>query len=314
MNFPELVTYNNYFATAKRDILYHWMSQPSAYNTLKIYNIAPEFFGRYFGKRLIDYSFGVINGDNELGNCPIIGVMLVFFQKKNFALHDIFVLCAELKNTFLSYSLKHEVLTQNIMQEITHLMDQNLRGVIREFTGTASQTDITSLTCSIDYNTESLKYTAETTTSAYQYLQEIEIDFELLDELNEIEAEALAFMHLDAVMTHQVYDKVISLLLSYMKVLNWLIEFKEITYALSVLVDIFEHTPLENIDKEHLGVSSIYLKAIISDLSMWRTSVFVTQSTEDIHYLDDTLLSSITQLQITLSGQDNHDTFDIEFF
>lgn len=310
MNFTALTTYSNHFEASKRDILHHWMSQPSAYGTLESYNITPEFFGRYFGKRLIDYSFGVVDGENELGNCPIIGVMLTFFHKKNFALDDVFVLCAELKNSFLSYSLKHEVLTQNVMQEITHLMDQNLKGVIREFTGTAAVT----IDCPLVYDAEAFKNRATNTTSASQYLQEVEIDFELLDELNEIESEAFASMHLDTVMTHQSYDEVIALLLNYTKVLNWLIEFKEITYALNVLIDILEHTPLESIDAEHLEVSTIYIKAIIGDLSMWRTSVFVTQSTEDIHYLDDTLLSSIAQLQIMLSEQDNHDTCDIEFF
>ncbi|HEX5670110.1 MAG TPA: hypothetical protein VFX66_01125, partial [Sulfuricurvum sp.] len=162
------------------------MSQVAVYETLERYHITSEFFGRYFGRRVIDYSFGVISGRNELGNCPIIGVMLVFFQKKNFAIDDIFLLCVELKNTFLQYSLKHKVLTHNIMQEITHLMDQNLKGVIRDFIDMNHGSHPQSQTCSISYNTEISSGTVATT-SALHYLQEIEVDFELLDELNEIE-------------------------------------------------------------------------------------------------------------------------------
>lgn len=313
-DFSALTPYSNHFEASKREILHYWMSQPSAYGTLEHYNIAPEFFGRYFGKRIIDYSFGVISGENELGNCPFIGVMVIFFKKKNFALDDVFVLCAELKNSFLYYSLKQDVLTHKVMQEIAHLMDQNLRGVIRDFTEATPLSHPETMSCSIVYDPEAHKKTAVRTISAYQYLQEIDIDFELLDELNDIESEALASMNLDAVMGHEAYSEVISLLSNYVKVLNWLIEFKEITYALNVLIDILEHTPIENMDEGYLEISTIYTKAIISDLSMWRTSVFVNQSAEDVHYLDDTLLSSIAQLQITLSEQDNHDTCDIEFF
>ena len=47
---------------------------------------------------------------------------------------------------------------------------------------------------------------------------------------------------------------------------------------------------------------------------MWRTSVFMEKSAEDIHYLDKTLLSSIAQLQILLSPPDANETEEIEFF
>jgi two-component system chemotaxis response regulator CheY len=75
-----------------------------------------------------------------------------------------------------------------------------------------------------------------------------------------------------------------------------------------------ETTPVESISVDNCGVVSIYIKAIIDDLSMWRRSVFVDQSAEDIHYLDKTLLSSIAQLQITLSQGEGAMTDEIEFF
>jgi hypothetical protein len=58
----------------------------------------------------------------------------------------------------------------------------------------------------------------------------------------------------------------------------------------------------------------IYIKAIISDLSMWRVGVFIDKNADDIHYLDKTLLSSITQLQIMLSPQTDAHIAEVEFF
>lgn len=314
IKFPELITYSDHFENAQRDILHHWMSQDQVYDTLQAYSITPEFFGRYFGRRVIEYTFGTLRGKNELGNCPIIGVMLVYFQKKNFAVDDIFLLCTQLKNVMILYSLNYKVLTQKTMQEIAHLMDQNLKGVIREFIDTRlSPLSPHVLSCPITSDRE-LPAITVITTSALHYLQEIEIDFEVLDELNEIETEAISSLNLNEIVSEKAYREVIGLFSNYTKVLNQLLEFKEITYALSVLIDILERTGFDTINEEHFAIITIYIKAITSDLSMWRNSVFVSQTAEDIHYLDATLLSSITQLQIMLSENTNTTTCDIEFF
>lgn len=319
--FPNLAPYSAHLDAAKYDLLELWISQESVRTILHQYKIPQEFFSRYFGIKIIDYAFDVLRGDYPLGNCPIIGVMLVYFEKKNFALEDVFELCSNLKNCMLECALNHEILTNTTIHEISLLMDKNLKGVIHEYMNIYFNKQPKQLSCDVNpvsmekifIDNISLSKKAFTT-SALQYLQEIEVDFELLDELNEIEEETFSSMDLSETITQAAYNEVIVLFEDYVKVLNQLVEFKEISSSLQMLIDLLQSTTPEGIGQENIGVIAIYIKAIISDLSMWRKSVFVDQNAEDIHYLDKTLLSSITQLQIMLSEQDDTFIHEIDFF
>lgn len=319
--FPHIGQYSDQLDIAKYDLLNLWMSQDSVQTTLKTYKIPPEFFSRYFGIRIIEYAFGVLRGEYPLGNCPIIGVMLVYFEKKNFALEDIFELCSNLKNCMLECALNHEILTNATIQEISLMMDKNLKGVIREYMEIYFNKEPQQLTCSVDPSSMQKIFTDNINvpekaiiTSALAYLQEIAVDFDLLEELNEIEEETFSSIDLSGTMTQSAYNEVIVLFSNYTKVLNQLVEFSEITYALQMLIDLLQSTTPDTIGEEQIGVIAIYIKAIISDLSLWRKSVFIDKSAEDIHYLDKTLLSSIAQLQIMLSEQDDTFSHEIDFF
>lgn len=320
--FPNLKPYTNQLDIVKGDLLTLWISHETIQGLLKTYNIPPEFFSRYFGKKIIEYAFDVLRGEHPIGNCPIIGVMLVYFEKKNFALEDIFELCSHLKNAMLECALNHAILTNATIQEISLMMDKNLKGVIREYMEIYYNAQPQQLSCPLapppgvqKIFTDNIQLSPkEDTTSALHYLQEIEVDFDLLDELNEIETETFSSLHLSETMTASTYPKVIFLFGDYMKVLNQLIEFNAITYSLSMLIDLLQNKTIDSIGKEHIETITIYIKAILSDLSMWRKSVFIDQSAEDIHYLDKTLLSSITQLQIMLSEDDGTMNYEIEFF
>lgn len=319
--FPNLEPYTHRLDIVKEALLTLWISHETVQGLLKTYTIPPEFFSRYFGKRIIEYAFDVLRGEHPIGNCPIIGVMLVYFEKKNFALEDIFELCSNLKNAMLECALNHEILTNATIQEISLMMDKNLKGVIREYIEIYYNAQPQQLSCPLTPERTQKIFTDNIhlhhkvdTTTALHYLQEIEVDFGLLDELNEIETETFSSLHLSETMTANGYAKVIFLFGDYMKVLNQLVEFSEITYSLKMLIDLLRNKTLESIAKEHIETITIYIKAILSDLSMWRKSVFIDQSADDIHYLDKTLLSSITQLQIMLSEDDDTMTYEIEFF
>lgn len=319
--FPNLSPYADHLDAAKYDLLELWTTQNSVRVILHNYKIPQEFFSRYFGIKIIDYAFDVLRGDYPLGNCPIIGVMLVYFEKKNFALEDIFELCSNLKNCMLECALNHEILTNATIHEISLMMDKNLKGVIREYMDVYFNQQPQQLSCDVNPLTMEKIFIDNINlpekaiaTSALEYLQEIEVDFELLDELNEIEEETFSSMDLSETITQNAYNEVIVLFEDYVKVLNQLVEFKEISSSLQMLIDLLQSTTPEGIGQENIGVIAIYIKAIISDLSMWRKSVFVDQSAEDIHYLDKTLLSSITQLQIMLSEQDDTFIHEIDFF
>ncbi|MCX6074310.1 MAG: hypothetical protein NTY39_08330 [Campylobacterales bacterium] len=320
--FPHLTPYVDYFEVAKNELVEQWMSNSDVVAVLQKHNITTEFYGQYFGVKIINYALGIIRGSHALGNCPVIGVMLVFFEKKQIALDEVFMICVNLKNTLLQFMLKEKILTYETLTEIALLIDHNFLGVIRDYIQLYYFQKDEYLYCSINPE-ESMKpkvcntYQGNDktdTTTALHYLQEVEIDLEMIDELGAIEKEAVDSIDLTNAMDDEAYREIIILLNDYIHVVNYLTEFKELAYTLTLLVELLETTPLESISFDNSGVVAIYLKAIIEDLSMWRKSVFVDQIAEDIHYLDKTLFSSVAQLQITLSEGDNSGTEAIEFF
>lgn len=308
----------------KKEILRRWMAVPDVKDTLGRHGIATSFFGRYFGSKVINYAAGVVSGVNRLGNCPVIGVMLVFFEKKNLPLEDVFLVCVNFKNTMISYALERGALTPEILHELSYLVDHNFRGVITEYLRIHYEKMAEEHVCTVVRTTgESVPLHCTTmapvsdagvnVTSANDYAAEVDVEGEILEEFGEIEEEALASLGLTESISSEAKAEVVDLFTQYAKMLERLVEFQELSYALWMLTDL-----LRGIDTAALGDDStyvvIYIKAIIGDLSAWRRSVFVEKMAEDIHYLDKTLLSSIAQLQILLSPVEANSAEEVEFF
>lgn len=96
----------------------------------------------------------------------------------------------------------------------------------------------------------------------------------------------------------------------YAKVINKMYEFSAIGYALNSLCA-FLKTVDENIAKENGEKIMMLMGHILDDLANWRNTIFVAKNTNDIHYLDSSLLSSCMQID-ALGSSKAADTDDSE--
>ena len=85
-------------------LLKNWMKSPEVGTVLQQHAMNTDFFGNYFGSKVIEYAFGVIKGNNELGNCPVIGIMLTIYKRKNIPISDVFLIYTHFKNTLIRYA------------------------------------------------------------------------------------------------------------------------------------------------------------------------------------------------------------------
>lgn len=322
MQFTHLLKYLEMYKDNKTELSCRWMASEDVIHTLSHHGVTADFFSKYFGSKVIDYAFGVIEGKNKLGNCPVIGVMLLFFEKKNIPLEDVFTICVNFKNSFIDYALENGILDHALLAEICTLIDHNFFGVIQEYLRLHYDSAVEYPSCPLpaqkfpvsSTTTEFHSSLPSTSVDAVHYLQEIAIDYDVLQELAELEDETLASLDLTEGISQTINLDIIDLFTQYAKMIDRLIDFEELSFALWVLIDILKSVNLENFEAESTYLV-IYTKAIINDLSAWRMSVFINQDAEDIHYLDKTLLSSITQLQIMLSPPESAETVnEIEFF
>ena len=294
----------------KNNILDIWMSFDIVKSTLKYHNFEISFFREKFASKVFDYATDVIKSKNEPGNCPVIGVMLILFKKKNIPLSDVFLICVNFKNALLNFTLQNNLLNDKMLSEISILVDYNFYGVIKEYVELYySDNNVHEInTILLQKNTtQEIQSTSITTTvpvlkitSAQEYLLEVYADIEAIAELDELEIDTLNTVDTGKDITKKTLLESAYLFEKYAAVLSTLYEFEQLSYTLTVLKDLLYSTDFKKLDEKKSHVISVYLVAIISDLQNWRISIFVTRDAKDIHQLDKTLMSSIAQLQAIL--------------
>jgi len=298
-------------------ILDMWMDYDIIQSKLTQNTINITFFRDKFATKVFDFTISVVKGEQKIGDCPVIGVMLMLFKKKNIPLSDIFIICVHFKNAFLHFTYKNSILNNNLLKELSILMDYNFEGVINEYVllyykdSLIRKKPIAKVTL---VKEEEYPEKIQKITSAEIYFQEVNIDMDLVAELDELESDTLDAINAEETLGQNTLNESANLFKQYAKVLNTMYEFEELAYTLTLLGDVLTEVDFESMIEETKFMVDIYLKAIISDLGSWRMSIFISMEAEDIHYLDKTLLSSIAQIQMTLMPQVESTENEIEFF
>ncbi len=306
-HFPTLQKYLPQLQDNKDNILKEWISTNDVKVTLEKNQIQPTFFAKHFGSKVINYALNVIDEKEELGDCPVIGVMLIFFQENRVPLSDIYLICSNLKTNLMQYLLEQNILTKDSLVEITMLMDKNFMGVIDEYINIYYTKNEKS-------KNQEFTPTVENLTNAKTYLSEIDLDSSLIEELNELEIETHNSLEKYETIEESLIYEIINIFKQYSKVLKDMVEFQELSYAIILLTNLIEKTDILKLETTTQQNIILYIKSILEDLGNWRNNVFIQQSAKDIHYLDKTLLSSIAQLQILLMPSSQEELCEMEFF
>ncbi|MDF1883284.1 hypothetical protein JHD49_04960 [Sulfurimonas sp. SAG-AH-194-C21] len=133
------------------------------------------------------------------------------------------------------------------------------------------------------------------TTSAQSYFSEIQLESEVYDELLELERDIDVLSYASSY-TEDITSSLINFFDGYTRVLNPLMEFKDLSYSLMILNQkLSEYTIDDNSE-----MLLILMRALISDLLEWKRTVLVEQTAEDIHFMDKSFYSNIAQIEMSL--------------
>lgn len=100
----------------------------------------------------------------------------------------------------------------------------------------------------------------------------------------------------------------------YAKIVSSLVEFEDLSFSLEKIGTFLASLEDLEFNKNKLV---IILASIQEDLKYWRNNIFVNQETQDIHYLDASLLSSCLQIEnefVNKINNTNDNDDDLEFF
>lgn len=143
------------------------------------------------------------------------------------------------------------------------------------------------------------------TTNATDFLNMLQnenTDLSLLDELAELEDD------LDTVVSRDILDleaieETHQILYNYTRFIETLMEFETITTSMFSLASAFEKVSQENTPPSTTILP--FIDAIRRDLQNWRNGIFVYKTVEDIHFLDASLASNCSQIEMFLGHKKN---------
>ncbi|MCV6607785.1 MAG: hypothetical protein OIF32_06190 [Campylobacterales bacterium] len=98
---------------------------------------------------------------------------------------------------------------------------------------------------------------------------------------------------------------------TYYSVISNLVEFDHIAFALEKISNFFNEMTEEKTDKDKNKKLTLVLNTVLLDLTSWRNTIFIKQETEDIHYMDSSLLNSFLQIEMIFDEKAQEDDNDI---
>lgn len=169
-----------------------------------------------------------------------------------------------------------------------------------------------------DYQQDILAKTHFEKTTAKEYIEGTAIS--LMDKVEDLE-NILVNLETNAVefernMTKDTIIDMTNSLKEFILVVDELLEFEHLAYALQTLNDFLINLDLENSEEKDSKKFSTLFIHFIDDLAEWRKNIFILKEANDVHYLDSSLLSSCLQIQSIFEKKDvaQEDEDDFELF
>lgn len=154
--------------------------------------------------------------------------------------------------------------------------------------------------------TRSHKMSAREFHDAYPFeLDKTNEDLEILED----EFNCLA-VRTEQNITYETLSELVCVLRDYAKAIELIPQFSALAYGIRQLVETFESVH----DTAKLPGMMPMLIHLFDNLEQWRRGIFLDRNVEDIHYMDDSLISDALSLQGMLSNQHASEDAIIELF
>ncbi len=133
---PELFRLQHSFIESKSVILENWITYDLPREILQNHNIEPELFIEKYASGVFDYFMGVISGDTEIGNCPVMQELLTYLKVREITADELFEICSHFRRAMIDFSYDANLNSKKLFDEISYVFDQNFRGILKFYTDT----------------------------------------------------------------------------------------------------------------------------------------------------------------------------------
>lgn len=142
MDFPNsihLYQAKEKLLNAKETILNEWISQPQCALIFGKHSIDSKWFQAHYASAVFDYFMGVVAGDMELGQCPVMKEFITYLKDQEIRADELFILCSHFKRSVINATYSLEINSKDLFEAISYLFDMNFSGVLTIYTDTIYQ-------------------------------------------------------------------------------------------------------------------------------------------------------------------------------
>ncbi len=296
----------------KDDITKRWVDSGGVKEKLRLHVIDEEFFRTHYAIKVLEYFIGVVKGDKELGNCPVIIAMLEFLKQKKLPLDSIFVICVNFKNIMTSFVFEKYRFNHELFDELSLILDKNFEGVIFNYMDMKLYEQSENI---VDEEVQQEKPQESSEVIDYcDYVFEHDI-YELQD--LEVEIENLA---ITVTMNNQKsVDDFLILGEKVRKYGNLLISYPIFAdlgaYIFKLGNSFTDNAELLFEDKQKILNISTLIEGFVNDLMLWRREIF-ENNIADPNFLNASFFSNVDTIIQYIEYDEENDTAEdeIEFF
>ena len=136
---PNLIKTQEMFINSKDVILEQWVSYDTPQEILKLHDIDNEKFLKDYADGVFDYFMGVISGEVEIGDCPVMQSLLEYLKNRDIRADELFEICSHFRRSMIDFTYDMRLNSKGLFDEISYMFDQNFQGVLRYYTDTIFQ-------------------------------------------------------------------------------------------------------------------------------------------------------------------------------
>lgn len=134
-----LLKAKKHYIDAKEKILLDWVAYDSPKQILKLHDIKAQDFIDNYARGVFNYFMGVISGELEIGNCPTMQDLLIYFKHRDIGADELFEICSNFRRSMVNFTYEKNLDSKELFDELYYLFDKNFNGVLKNYTDTIFQ-------------------------------------------------------------------------------------------------------------------------------------------------------------------------------
>lgn len=272
----------------KEEMSLAWCANSIVRERLLAHGIDVEYFRTHFGIKVIEYFLGVVQGTSNVGNCPVVFIMLDYFKQKELPLHDIFMICVHFKNSLTTYIFKRYTFNQALFEDVSLIVDKNFEGVVKNY---LDMKGCNPKEIEEEQVRELEEEQEEEVTSYIEYVLEQDV-YELQDLEEDIDNLAIAVSN-DKRVSEDDIVVLGSNLKRYGSILTKYHLFNMLGLSILKLGVSFQENAQVLVDSPEKRVNiTTLLEGFVNDLIVWRREIF-ENNIENPYFLNDSFFSNV---------------------